>query len=551
MINIVVAGDKNSYTELKKHFSSSQARLTFSSTFDETLESSTGATVVVVDARMQGNGEELCWLLRTHPPTSSTPIILLSDSEGTASNFADQVIPANDTERLVHVIRAYAKLETVTDTKKPPTPPPANKKRSTTQQTGVAQHTSAATAAKPQETLSPEWLPLPPALEAGTDLLAFTDTFSSYLGAVFDAEGKLRSFTPAEKERFYLVSHQSSQVLDDLLAATQSAVNDALKAMDLMRMKQLTNARNSLFDKLTRLRQLTQTGEAQSFIKSAAMGERDKTTVFSTKPEKERSQIDRKRESISFSQKSAITLEAEAKEARKSEPRNTAKVASATSKGSKKPKPVFKRGMRGSAAKEKQSKMGLVVSLVVALGAIGVLVYSEVSSPKPRQGTASSHPNRLPEMKYVQLEQTPVGVMVRPAANDPDGDRVTFLVKWYVNGNLQSDVRTVRLSPQAYRVGDKIVAEVTPQDRTSIGKPLQSAPLEIAEIESSGDIEAEGHAIPSPSVEPSPAPAPPSLWQEQKPAADAASAPVVPNEATAQQAPAPNNTDSAPTVETR
>ena len=82
-------------------------------------------------------------------------------------------------------------------------------------------------------------------------------------------------------------------------------------------------------------------------------------------------------------------------------------------------------------------------------------------------------------MKWVILEQSPSGVVVRPQAVDKEGDKIAFAVTWYKNGKVVEGQRTARLRPTIYRVNDAIFVDVVPSDLYGQGKPMRSRELII------------------------------------------------------------------------
>ncbi len=70
------------------------------------------------------------------------------------------------------------------------------------------------------------------------------------------------------------------------------------------------------------------------------------------------------------------------------------------------------------------------------------------------------------------------GIEVRPKLFNGDGDSVTYLCRWFVNGEEIEDFQGPLLPGECFRRGDRIAVEVTPERDGQRGKPVHSGAIE-------------------------------------------------------------------------
>lgn len=70
-------------------------------------------------------------------------------------------------------------------------------------------------------------------------------------------------------------------------------------------------------------------------------------------------------------------------------------------------------------------------------------------------------------------------LQVRYSASDPEGDPITFDIRWFVDDNLVQTGPSDVLQPGAYRKGSSVYAEVIPADRQSSGNAYKTSPVII------------------------------------------------------------------------
>jgi len=111
-----------------------------------------------------------------------------------------------------------------------------------------------------------------------------------------------------------------------------------------------------------------------------------------------------------------------------------------------------------------------------------VVVRVAASDGKAVGGEVSSRPvvlrNGAPSVKRIRVSPYPAfpgdELAVEVDAEDPDGDRVELSYSWSVNGEPVEGESSERFSTAHLRRGDRIVAQVVPQDSEQRGKPALS-----------------------------------------------------------------------------
>jgi hypothetical protein len=92
--------------------------------------------------------------------------------------------------------------------------------------------------------------------------------------------------------------------------------------------------------------------------------------------------------------------------------------------------------------------------------------------------------NSPPEILSVEYSPPVVrrgtDLVARPQVEDPDGDRVGFSFRWYVNGEERPLPDTPVLPGDKFAKGDRIAVEVVPEDGESTGAAYRTGDIEVA-----------------------------------------------------------------------
>ena len=448
----MVAGGEAVFLDLLDQLPTSRCRLLFCETVGQVLDRASSAQLVVVDADLPGGGEELCRRLRAQAQTQALPLVLRGGKRPTPQGLVDAVVPAEGLTELMSAIERLcpglgatgaraSSPAAVAELAKPAAalPAPATATRGGAAAVGSPRGPSAASASG--------WPPTPPTQASGEPFLAFSVRLAEYLQSVMD---RLRSPDPlseADRQGFLSVVGDFLTTTDALLQAGQRAINEALSAGDLQQMRLLTTERNGLVERFQALRsaqqQVSQPVEA---LEAGAV-------------------------TLPSLQKSALTRAYEAKQAQgpKAAPRPR--------------RPTSTAGSAGSAARQRAGQATRSVSGWLVVGALGGLAllggggyWLWQRSQAPGSSPATRGSNAAPLMRWVTVTEGPTGFVVQPKAEDPEGDRVTFAIRWLVDGKLVVGAHTARLGPENYRGARSVQAEVTPLDPLGPGKAMVSQP---------------------------------------------------------------------------
>jgi hypothetical protein len=183
--------------------------------------------------------------------------------------------------------------------------------------------------------------------------------------------------------------------------------------------------------------------------------------------------------------KSELTLAAEAKKRQQREAAQT----EAAQRMRARAKEASSYGYSGTARKESRLPGSTWLWAAIATAAVvigGLYIWYSLSS-RAAAPTAESGPNAAPQMLEVKLRETPAGIVVRPQARDADGDRVSYQVRWYVDGTRVQGERTARLPPEHYGPGAIVHVKVRPTDGTSHGQPLRSRDHRVKAEQAAGN----------------------------------------------------------------
>jgi hypothetical protein len=267
-----------------------------------------------------------------------------------------------------------------------------------------------------------------------------------------------------------------------VLNTLQQAIHEALIDKRLERMKGLSAAKNSIYEKLQKLRPLFKQVKKTRAKRATAEGQEERV-ILAAIPELAS-------ENKANSPKSELTRAAEALASKRANERTAAQQQS-TGQIKKKLKLFKIPGLfshRGNARKAPSSNWSntfsfwrIVIVLLVILGALAL--YSrrgERNAPPP-----PINKHQPPQMVYVVIEQTLGGIIARPQAKTEVRIPISFTIRWFVNGTEIRDERTARLPVNKYRLGDIIQAEVTPVNQYNAGKPMSSNQLKTVNLSQS------------------------------------------------------------------
>ncbi|MCA9670228.1 MAG: hypothetical protein KC503_31755 [Myxococcales bacterium] len=462
---ILVAGGELVYIELMERFPRTVARLIYCDTVGQVLDRVTDATLVVVDNAFEGGGETLCQRLRSDAMSGDVPIVLRAPT-GTQSRFADYVVAPNDIEQLSHAVRHYCPAVTT---------PPAFEQlpddyldedemfdiESNTviwrRPEGEDSDEAIATGAT--------WPPPPPELDPRQDLLEFTRTYAGYVNSLLEAYQEPQKLGDDERMRLDEMSGSVLQAMDSMLSQTQTAVNAALMAKDLDRMREMTAARNVMYEKLQRLKLVAPKPTSPS---NQVGSPGPVPTATGPHPPDNRAELMR------------AAVEAEERMARP-----TGGVSSSKSSKSKKARRRRTTGSAKKAGGRSYGRLALILGILL-LGTGGAVGYSMYRRATGRtgdsgsgDGTGSSGKNHKPVMRQVTLQLTDGGILAKSVSYDADGDQVSYIIRWMVNNQPVTGALSARLAKRFYKRGDKVQVLVTPADPYGRGRAMLSQPLTV------------------------------------------------------------------------
>jgi CheY-like chemotaxis protein len=544
---ILVAGGGGFYVKLIDAFPPTICNLVYSDTAAEVLNRAASAAAVVVDVNLPGGGLDLCRRLRSDPVTSHIPLILRVNQPGDhVQAITDARVLASDLQGLVKAVRRLCPDLASPGAAAPAIPHAEEDPAVFDDRVKTILFRRPPTA--PGTALG--WPPPPPTLQPYGDLLDFSQTFAGYLNSLIEAHDLPANLSESEGQRLREMADRALTEADRHVASLQSAVMEALVAKDLDRMKLLSSAKNSLYDKQQRLRAVRASLEGARFSQA---DESPEVAAVSTSPASRPAPTATPPEPVQTvpQKKSELTRAAEAKKAERVQHQQLKKSEAVDRAQQARPPRVLRPQLPTSAQPLPSSDhraTWVVVTLGLALAAVALTFYFRRprTDTTPAQGT-----NRAPTMKLVALDQTPAGIIVRAKAEDPEGDPVSFTIRWRVNGAPVEGERTARLATNVFRSGDTIQVEVQPTDGMNTGSPMVSTPLVAADLPSPEDTRrravppasppSPGDVPPLPapdpgSMEPSPAPAPGGV---EPPSAAASPPPAPPGAPPASSAPSP------------
>lgn len=365
-------------------------------------------------------GDALCRRLRDSPASSGLPLILCAPA-GTQSVWADQVVDRVTMDTLEPALRELC----------PALPPPPSRSPG-----GYAFSAKPAAAPPTKE---------PTLLEA---LVARSKAVDGLLSCGADAAAHADLITTTSK----------------LLDESQRAINEALKTAALGRMRELTAARNVLFEKLQRFRSsrpaaapTSAAGETTPGPEQGATGERRAASERGAASQ--RGTASERIALGSASTKSSLTLAAEAKE-REARAKN-------------RPAPPVRPRTEAPGSSSRMALWLGIAAIVLGAAAAVFVLYR----PGPRTSALARNDNLRPKVTRVDIEKTPEGLRVRPMATDPERDPITFRIRWLVNGQPVRGVDGAELSKRQYPPKATVQVEITPSDGFGNGQPMISRPL--------------------------------------------------------------------------
>ena len=363
------------------------------------------AALVIIDDGPEA-GDALCRRLRDSPASSTLPLILCAPA-GTQSVWADQVVDRVLLDTFESALRGLCPNLPAAPARSPG---------------GYAYSPKASAAAPPpkepglQTTLETRIKAVDQLLASGADPAAHADLIAT-----------------------------TSKLLDE----SQRAINEALKTAALSRMRELTTARNVLFEKFQRFRSSRPAAPAAPAASPGA----------TTHPE----EAPPPTATTTTGTKSALTRAAEAKQ------RET--------RAKSRPAPPTRRGRSGTKPPgSSRTALLLGIGAIVLGSAAAVFILYRPAPHKPASELARNS-NMRPQVTRVEIEKTDDGLRVRPLATDPERDPITFRIRWFVNGQPVRGVDGAELSKQRYPRKATVQVEITPADRFGLGKPMVSRPL--------------------------------------------------------------------------
>ncbi|MCK5798542.1 MAG: hypothetical protein KAI47_15225 [Deltaproteobacteria bacterium] len=515
-------GDPRLHGDLSMRLASGSCRIIHFDTPGEAASNVTDAALIVVNA-LSPETESFCRRLRADPITGSTPLLVRGTTHQRAP-WADEVLPG-DTEQVIEVLRSYLP-EFLTQApngtlENASAPAPSSNDFSPDDFAAFDDDTAFDLDESTVIWRRPEgvddWPQPPPEQQPGEPVLDFTRGYAGYVNSLVEAIAAPERYSQAQHVRIDEMAHRVVGTMDAILSTTQDAVNAVLREGDLQGMHELSAAKNVLFEKLQYLRKGLRnapsaggaTGAPAPKTPSLGDGEAPEReapgreapgrpmtpyttgphappSFSSTPPGDANATNDPPLDGTEPQRKSRLTLAAEAKDKERNQTiQKTVAVRRATSR---------------ARAKNRSAGGGLFRSRIIWLSLIAIVVIAGGSTyffHLRRNSTPSNVDpnNHSPLMRYVTIQETPGCVIARPRAEDTDGDRVSFALKWTIDGKPLAGFQSTRLPKRFYRVGQRVVVEITPSDGKSHGKTMASQPLSIT-----------GHTTPHPKRRPTPKP---------------------------------------------
>jgi hypothetical protein len=482
---ILMIGGRDLRPQLATRFSSPPYRFLYTTSLAEGFNEAPEADLLVVSTGLPGH-EVLCQRLRSDELTAQIPTVLVVEPGRPSENLkAEARVPASDFEAL---LRVFAEL-------RPPEPLPEQPAPAEEESTEVA-HLEFSGAS--------DWPPSPPTKKPGQDLLTFAAVYASYVDSLLAAISSEAPTSPAVVARIDQVLRAVLEDIENQQRVIQGAITRALVGGDLTVAHSLTSAKNGLYEKQKALQGAVDSSAPappQRSTAAATPTAAAATSAAAAAPVLPRATFEAP---LPPPKKSELTLAAEAKIAAeraariqqgKSAPMETAGAAEGQVRV---PKPR-RAAPRRESASERRGGLGLLLALLV-LGVLAAGVYFYAFRRRPEPVAAQNRANTAPTMKWIAIEENPTGVILEPQATDPEDDRVSYSVKWFLNGNPVEGATTARLPSEKYSRGDRVQAEVTPNDSYSRGAPMRSKELTATKPAA--------HTL-APPAPPSPPPAPP------------------------------------------
>ena len=444
MPTILVVGAEPLYVDLLEQFPRQRCDLVCCETVGEVLGRAPAASLIISDPSTADDGGELTRRLKRSGSTRRIPLVVYGGSNGHRLSVADRVIDEGDWPSLLQSIRAYC-----------PELSDENSDDEVERSEFDVESVTAVWRRPTEDDPTVVWPPPPPTLKPRQDVLDFVRTYAGYVNSLLEARD-ISELDENETDRLEQASIEVRANTDQVLSTTQTAINQALMAKDLRRMRELNSARTLLYEKLQVLRKADKARETTS------------TATF--RPS---------RETPTASQKSEITRAAEARAAQLSKQE---RGAQATPK-SRLPVSAGFVNRSGTAKRHRTVLSGRQVglTLLAVLLAIGLIFWWR-NRPQHTAGQAGDSGNQRPQLTQVYLEHAVGGITARPTATDPEGDPISYIIRWRINARLAKGAYSTRLRHDRYKPGDTVQVEMTPTDSYGPGRPMLSQPLKVGTL---------------------------------------------------------------------
>ncbi len=451
MPKFLIAGGGTLYAKLLDSFPPTAYTLIYVDSMAETMAKANSASLIVIAADLTGDAVTLCRNLRTDPATSSIPLILIIENKNDhVQSITDARVLRSDFKTIVKTMR---NLYHEKSGQYPAVTPHDDGAHEFDERQSTNEWLSIKSATQDSE----RWPPPPPTQASGQDLVDFVKNFAGYMNALI---ASLKNPGMQSTIRVEAAASQTLEMVEALLDEIQIAMNESLMAKDLERMKVLSTAKNSIYDKLQLTRSLfNELAKKSSERETQENIQEDSLPEGPARPAQGGAPLEEK--------KSALTRAAEEKAAQKGVTRPT-----------RVPQPSGTHFSLGSAKKSASSDFSnrfwicfAAVAIISAIIVIGSSMRKKSHEPAPKTSNAP------PTMIYAHLEQTAAGIVIRPQAKDKERSRISFAITWLINGKIKREIKSARLQPKYFKIGDKIQVVVVPDDGTSKGAPMHSEVL--------------------------------------------------------------------------
>ncbi len=466
---ILVVGDQELYQKLTLPLQG-LSKLIYAGSPADALNRAADVVAAVIDGKNSQVAHQLCSKLRSDAITANLPLIVrFHGMMPNVENLVDATIHAKDFEGLLNALRELVPELNEEGISMVPLVDHEDEEVSIfddNSMTVIWRRPAAEPGA------AGEWPPPPPEYDKESDLVDFALTYAGYQNSLLEVYEEPTRLSPAEFKLLIEATQKTEGKTERYLDLIQTAINEALMSKDLDRMKLLSSAKNSLFDKHQRLRNHLQASK-KSALNRVATGQ----TAVSETPKEELPDSVLDTPTASAHSTPPLPLKAQEKNKVKKSQLTLAAEAKSRKQHSKQFKYQAPRRIQRGGVRWLWFSLAFGV-LIISITWTLVLFSKRRHKARPTQ-TPTTNKNLPPKMVRVDLTQTAVGIVLHPQAVDKENDRISYRIQWMKNGSYIKNEKRARLPSKLYKEGDRIEAIVYPMDGYAYGQPMRSQPLVI------------------------------------------------------------------------